>query len=1097
MRATETAKNRAASQSPRTATYPDYPGTPIALEEEVLGRWRAENLFRRTLEATEGAEEFVFYEGPPTANGRPGIHHVISRAIKDAVCRHRAMQGFHVTRIAGWDTHGLPVEIEAEKKLGISGKRQIEEIGVARFNEVCRESVFTYKEDWERLSERIGYWLDYSRPYVTFTPAYIESVWALLANFSRQGLIYRGHKSVPYCPRCGTALSSHEVAQGYEDVSDPSLTFAAPWLEDDGSHDAQHRAFLVWTTTPWTLPANAAIAVNPELAYVDVEVAGRRYVVAEARVEAIFGREQGKGGGKGQGKGGEGEGEGEGAAGPAYIVRGRFSGAELVGRRYQRPFDLVQVTHPGKHAWRVVPGDFVSAEDGTGMVHMAPAFGSDDFSAGQKFGLPLMRPVDDAGRFAESLPLVGGMFVKDADPVVVDDLRARGLLFNIGKVVHSYPHCWRCSSPLLYMARDSWYIRTTQVREQMLANNASVQWHPPEVGSGRMGEWLAGNVDWAISRERYWGTPLPIWVCERDATHWETIGSFAELESRHGALPEPLDPHKPYIDELTWPCPVCGGMMHRTPEVVDVWFDSGSMPYAQWHWPFENEAQFERHFPADFICEGVDQTRGWFYSLLAIATMLGRGPAYRHVVVNDLVLDADGQKMSKSKGNVVDPWAAIAEHGADAIRWYYLTVSQPWVPKRFDAQAMSESARRTFDTLANTYKFFRLYASLEGWSPSDEDPDVADRPLLDRWVLSRVASLSASVDADFEAYELTRAARAVGEFVVDELSNWYVRRSRDRFWGSADAADTRAAFRTLHDVLATTARLLAPIVPFHADWLHRALEDGASVHLAGFPAGEEFPRDAELEQGMDAVRVVARLGRAAREQAKIRVRQPLGVLHAVVPGGLRLGGDLLEVARDELNVKRIHFLEDAGELVTFSAKPNFPVLGKRFGRHTQQAAAAIRALSNEALAAFRAGGSLEVEVDGAAHALDRDMLEVQQTARGAFLVESDAGATVALDPTIDEPLRLEGLARELVSRIQRMRKDAGFEVADRIRLAVDGDATVVEATAAHRDWIAGEVLATSIETGAWTEGAWTAVQALDLDGSGARVGISKAGAASK
>ncbi|HUF12791.1 MAG TPA: isoleucine--tRNA ligase [Longimicrobiales bacterium] len=1063
-----------------SAAYPEYPASPIELEEQVLERWRAEDLFRRTLEATAGAEEFVFYEGPPTANGRPGIHHVISRAIKDAVCRHRAMQGRHVTRIAGWDTHGLPVEIEAEKKLGISGKRQIEELGVARFNEVCRESVFTYKEDWERLSERIGYWLDYSKPYVTFTPEYIESVWALLERFHAQGLIYRGHKSVPYCPRCGTALSSHEVAQGYEDVSDPSLTFVAPWLEPDGSADPEGRAFLVWTTTPWTLPANAAIAVHPALGYVDLEFDGRRYVVAEARVEALFPDTD-----SGAGAGADG-----GEPSPRFVVHHRFTGAELIGRRYARPFDFVATDDVGTHAWTVVPGDFVSDEDGTGLVHVAPAFGSDDFAAGHEFGLPLLRPVDDAGRFAEGLDLVGGMFVKDADPVVVDDLRARGLLFHIGKVVHSYPHCWRCSSPLLYMARDSWYIRTTSVRERMLENNAAVQWHPPEVGSGRMGEWLEGNVDWAISRERYWGTPLPFWVCDADPAHVEAIGSFDQLAWRNGGLPEPLDPHKPYIDELTWSCAECGGTMRRTPEVVDVWFDSGAMPYAQWHWPFENQELFERHFPADFICEGVDQTRGWFYSLLAISSMLNFGPAYRHVVVNDLVLDAEGQKMSKSRGNVVDPWGAIAEFGADAIRWYMLTNSQPWVPKRFDPQALGESARRTFDTLANTYRFFRLYANLESWTPTEADPEPAARPLLDRWILSRCASLAASVNADLEAYELTRAARAIGEFVVDELSNWYVRRSRDRFWGSADAADTRAAFRTLHDVLVTTARLLAPFTPFRPDWLHRAL-DGDSVHLARYPDGEAFPRDAELERGMEAVRMLARLGRAAREQAKIRVRQPLGVLHAVVPGGVRLDESLLEVARDELNVKRIHFLDDAGELVTFSAKPNFPRLGPRFGRDTQQAAAAIRALDHDALHGWRLGRPIAIEVAGESHELDRDMLEVMQTARGDFLVESDGGHTVALDPAIDEPLRLEGLARELVSRIQRMRKEAGLEVADRIRVAISGDSEVVRAAERYRDWISGETLAASLDTTGGTEAEYSVVQALDLDGNGARIGLSR------
>ncbi|HEY0672565.1 MAG TPA: isoleucine--tRNA ligase, partial [Longimicrobiales bacterium] len=736
--------------------YPEYPGSVNELEEAILARWREEKVFQKTLEQTEGHEKFVFFEGPPTANGRPGIHHVLSRTLKDLVPRYQTMLGKHVTRIAGWDTHGLPVEIEAEKKLGISGKRQIEEFGVARFNEVCRESVFTYKEDWERLSERIGYWLDYSKPYVTFKPEYIESVWNILKRLDDQGLIYKGYKSVPYCPRCGTALSSHEVSLGYEEVRDPSLYFTAPWLDD-----SERRAFLVWTTTPWTLPSNVALAVHPELQYVEVEQDGQRLVLAEPRARALFGED--------------------------VVIRSRYHAGELVGQRYQRPFDIVTAPLGSEEAWRVVAEDFVTADDGTGIVHLAPAFGADDYAAGQRHGLPMLRPVDDAGRFDESIPLVAGLFVKEADQVLLENMSRRGLVFRYSLEAHTYPHCWRCSSPLIYMARDSWYIRTTQMKDVMIRNNAQVGWHPPEVGTGRFGEWLEGNVDWALSRERYWGTPLPIWLCDRNEDHREFIGSFQQLEERWGgaAVGNPdFDPHKPYIDDITWKCAQCAGTMLRTPEVIDVWFDSGSMPYAQWHYPFENHELWRKHFPADFICEGVDQTRGWFYSLMAISSMLGDGPAYKHVVVNDLVLDAQGQKMSKSKGNVVDPWDAINAFGVDAIRWYFLTASQPWVPKRFDPDALSEAAHRIFDTLANTYKFFSLYANLENYGERnrarDRERDRNDFHLMDRWVLSRLASLVAQVRADLDAYEVTRAARAVGEFIVDDVSNGYVRRSRER-----------------------------------------------------------------------------------------------------------------------------------------------------------------------------------------------------------------------------------------------------------------------------------------------------------------------------
>jgi isoleucyl-tRNA synthetase len=1036
--------------------YPQYPTNPIALEEEILDHWRKEKLFERTLEATSGSAEFVFYEGPPTANGKPGIHHVISRMLKDLGARYQTMLGKHVTRIAGWDTHGLPVEIEAEKKLGISGKRQIEEIGVARFNQVCRESVFTYKEDWERFSERIGYWLDYSNPYITFSTPYIESVWNILSRLNDQKLIYRGYKSVPYCPRCGTALSSHEVAQGYEDVRDPSLYFLAPWLNDE-----QERAFLVWTTTPWTLPSNTALAVHPDLTYAEVEHEGRRLVLAEARVHAIFGE-------------------------AARIVK-RYAAGELVGQRYVRPFDIVSAP-VNETAWRVYAEEFVTAEDGTGIVHLAPAFGADDYASGQSHGLPLLRPIDDAARFTENVGLVAGMFVKDADNVLLEDLSKRGLVFRHSLELHSYPHCWRCSSPLIYMARDSWYIRTTARKQEMIANNNQIRWHPPETGSGRFGEWLEGNVDWALSRERYWGTPLPAWVCSAESAHVDFIGSLAELQDKYGRLPDNFDPHKPYIDELTWKCAQCDGTMRRTPEVIDVWFDSGAMPYAQWHYPFDNQEQWRRHFPADFICEAVDQTRGWFYSLLAISTMLGDGPSYRHVLVNDMILDKEGQKMSKSKGNVVDPWDAIASFGADAIRWYLLTVSQPWVPKRFDPDALSESAHRTFDTLANTYKFFALYANLENWQPSAADPPMEKRSILDRWIASRTAELIASVRADLEVYEGTRAARSIGDFIVDDLSNWYVRRSRDRFWGSTNEDDTRAAFRTLHDTLVTVARLLAPMTPFHPDWLHRALT-GESVHLARYP--EAGPRDARLLQGMEAVRVLSRLGRAARTRINVRVRQPLRTLYAVVPRGAQLDEALLEVVRDELNVKEVRFLQAAEELVTFSATPNFRVLGKRFGSRTQQAAQKIRELETAALQSFRAGQALTIALDGESFDLAVEEVEVRENARGELVVESDAGYTVALDPALDDELRLEGLARELVNRIQRLRRDSGLAVSNRIRLGVFGGDDLQQAVASHRAYITGETLAVELLTGTDIPSgtSFAVLQDVELDGTPARIAL--------
>ncbi|MDH3222466.1 MAG: isoleucine--tRNA ligase, partial [Gemmatimonadota bacterium] len=760
-------------------SYPDPPTSLTALEESVLQTWREEETFRRTLEATEGAEEFVFYEGPPTANGRPGLHHIISRTLKDLFCRYHALQGKHVTRIAGWDTHGLPVEIEAQKELGISDKREIEERGIAWFNERCRESVFRYKEDWERLSERIAYWLDYSRPYVTFHKEYVESVWWILKQLADRGLLYRGHKIVPWCPRDQTVLSSHELSLGYKDVEDPSLYVTMELLDGTG------RKLLVWTTTPWTLVSNVALAVNPALSYVEVEHGGDVLIASRGRAEALFDETE---------------------------IRGPVAPSSLVGQRYQRPFELLTVER-GK-AFEILAGDFVSDEEGSGIVHMAPAYGADDYEMGREHGLAVLEPIQVDGTFPDDLDLVGGMFFKDADDVLVADLKTRGLVFRYERKSHSYPHCWRCDAPLVYMARHSWFARTSELRDELMENNDQINWHPPEMGRGRFGDWLKGNVDWALSRDRYWGTPLPAWVSEDDPGRVEWIGSFADLAEKVGPLPDDFDPHRPWIDDYTWTCEETGATMRRTPEVLDVWFDSGAMPWAQWHYPFENQDLFERHFPADYICEAVDQTRGWFYSLHAISTMLGKGPAFRNVVVNDMILDAKGQKMSKSRGNTVDPWDAVNEHGADAIRWHMITVSNPWLPKQFDPAALRESSARFLDTLFNTYRFFALYANVEGWSPDTPSPPPFRRPALDRWFLSRLHGLVGRVRGELDDYEPTRAFRLVGEFVDGDLSNWYVRRSRGRFWGNTDAEDQSAAFRTLYDGLRVVASLIAPVTPF-------------------------------------------------------------------------------------------------------------------------------------------------------------------------------------------------------------------------------------------------------------------------------------------
>jgi len=1077
--------------------------SPDELEKEVLSRWKEESLFQQTLAQAKGKPEFVFFEGPPTANGQPGIHHVFSRTVKDLFCRHRAMSGFHVARKAGWDTHGLPVEIEVEKRIetefGVrTAKQQIETIGVERFNEMCRESVWRYRADWEEMSERIAYWLDYSDPYITYSNDYIESVWWALATLFRRGRLYRGHKVLPYCARCGTTLSSHEVAQGYKDVKDPSAYVALDLVEDKASKSKTRRRILVWTTTPWTLVSNVALAVNPNLEYVELRKkkadAGETVIVAINRAAAVLGDD----------------------FAARWETVSSFRGTDLVGKRYKRPLDWVEYKQ-GKHEL-IVGESFVSAEEGTGVVHMAPAFGADDYAAGQRNGLAFLQPVNLRGEFPAEMPLVGGKFVKDADPIILEELKRRGTLWKSTLHEHAYPHCWRCETPLLYYARTSWFIRTTEFKDAMLVRNSRVDWHPAETGTGRFGEWLTNNIDWAVSRDRYWGTPLPIWVCDRDDSHAETIAGYAELSERSGvALGDKFDPHKPFIDRFSWQCN-CGGTMKRTPEVIDAWFDSGSMPFAQWHFPFENRDKFERYYPADFIAEGIDQTRGWFYSLLAIATGLGdalpnnllahetHSPGvadtapYRAAVVNDLVLDSDGQKMSKRLGNIIDPQSVIPRYGADAVRLFLTTSSQLWMPRRFDEAGIRDTAGRFLLTFKNVYTgIFAEYANF-GWSPSPKDPLPAVRPLIDRWVLSRLASVEREADDLLGRFEATNAAKSVMTFFDEDVSKWYVRQTRHRFY-DVDEEDNRAAFATLHEVLTVTCRLLAPFAPFITDWVHRELT-GGSVHLAPYNR-KAGGIDVDLERAMAHARTLATLGRAAREDAGVKVRQPLGRMVCVVPlPGVTLRGaggraeamleELSPLLAAELNIKKVEFISSADDLVTLEAKPNFRSLGKKFGKSTPLASEAVRALSSEALREFEAGKPLYVSVENESRELSAEDLTIVRRASGELVVKEEAGYFTALDPVVTNELRLEGLARELVSRIQKLRKELGFAVSDRITLFVGAGAEIQEAVKAFQKWIADEVLAVRVSIGDKIEGTH-ATHAFDLDGQSVEVALERVG----
>jgi isoleucyl-tRNA synthetase len=1014
------------------------------MEQAVLERWRERDVFAESLRRREGAEPWVFYEGPPTANGRPGSHHVLARVFKDIYPRFKTMRGHYVERKGGWDCHGLPVEITVEQELGISSKEEIEEYGIAEFNAKCRQSVFTFLEEWDRLTERIGFWIDLDDAYRTLDDGYIESVWWALRQIWDKGLLYEGHKVVPYCPRCGTSLSSHEVAQGYRDVIDPSVYVRFGVPAGQGPVHAGDE-LIVWTTTPWTLVSNAAVAVDPELEYVRAKVPGEEgpKVVAAALASRVLGEE-------------------------AEVIES-FPGSELVGLAYEAPFDFIPGSEWGEKGHTVLPADFVTAQDGSGLVHTAVAFGEDDFRLGQEAGLEMVNPVRLDGTYDERIGPYAGRFVKDADPDLVEDLRSRGKLLRAGDYEHSYPHCWRCSTPLLYYAKPSWYIATSKIGDRLLAENEKIDWHPEHIRDGRFGDWLRGNVDWALSRERYWGTPLPVWRCGNG--HLHCIGSFEELEELSG---RPLpDPHRPFVDEVSFPCAECGEAMNRVPEVVDVWFDSGAMPFAQYHAPFENEEKFEQRFPADFICEAIDQTRGWFYSLLAVSTLLYDKSSYESVVCLGHIRDEDDRKMSKSLGNVVEPWEVLDRFGADAFRWYFFTSKQPWDGYRFSMEAVGEGVRLFLRQLWNTYSFLALY---ENAAAGQENRPAGEETELDRWIRSRLAATVAEVTERLEAFDATMAGRAIQEF-VDDLSNWYVRRSRRRFWDGDPVA-----FETLRECLVTTAKLLAPFTPFIADEIYENLDGSEpSVHLCDWP-GPGVERDLPLEVSMATARETVRLGLAARGQAKVKLRQPLREAVVVAAGNEREAiGRHAEIVEEELNVEQLRFVDDADELGSWEVKANYRTLGPRFGKKMPQVAAAVAVLDPDHVAAtLRDGGTVGVVIDGDEHPLGADDLVMAMAPLEGYQLEREGSHAVALDLQLDDELLRRGLAREIVHAIQNARKAAGLAVEDRISLTLGGDEELLDVVREHEELVAGEALATEVRLAADAAGEATAIDGRDL-----------------
>ncbi len=983
----------------------------VEREKEVLAFWKENEIFEKSVEKNKGHRSFNFYDGPPTANGKPHIGHILTRVMKDIIPRYKTMKGYYVRRKAGWDTHGLPVELEVEKQLGIDGKQEIEKYGIEPFIKKCKESVWKYKHEWEVMSDRIGYWADMKEPYITYDDRYIESVWWALKQMADKGLLYKGYKIVPYCPRCGTALSSHEVAQGYKDVEEKSVFVKFKVKGSDSTY------FLAWTTTPWTLPSNVALCVNPAEDYAEIKVGGERYIMADALIGSLFKEDE-------------------------YEKISVKKGKEYEYTEYEPLFDYD--TGAKEKAYYVTCDGYVTLTDGTGVVHIAPAFGEDDSNVGKRYGLPFVQMVDGRGRFVDAAYDLKGVFAKDADKLVIERLKAEGKLFKELMFTHSYPFCWRCDTPLLYYARSSWFIKVTAVKEQLLASNASVNWMPPTIGTGRMGNFLENVIDWGISRERYWGTPLPIWVCNK-CGKVHVVGSREELR-KLGGLDHDIELHRPYIDEVKWQCG-CGGEMVRTPEVLDCWFDSGSMPFAQWHYPFENKEVFEETFPADFISEAVDQTRGWFYTLLAVSTTLfGKSP-FRNCIVLGHVNDKDGVKMSKHKGNVVDPFSVLDKQGADATRWYFYTSSAPWLPSRFSAENVSESQRKFMGTLWNTYAFFVLYAEIDKFNPAEHRLEDQRLTVMDKWVLSGLNTLIKVVDDGLNEYKITETARAIGAF-VDDLSNWYVRRCRDRFWGSGMTKDKEAAYTTLYTVLSTLAKIIAPYVPFMAENMYQNLvvpffkDAPESVHLCDFPVADEKMVDKFLEEGMKDVLAVVMLGRAARNLAGIKNRQPLRRL--IYNGKKELSSALKALVEDELNVKDVQISSDSGKFISYELKPQLKTLGPKFGALLGKIRQILAEHADEIVAAVRSAGTYTTEADGRKIELTEEDLLISVKSREGYSSESDGETTVALDTTLDDELIFEGAEREIISKIQTMRKEAGFDVTDHIEVGYRAEGVALE-----------------------------------------------------
>ncbi len=999
------------------------PKDPVAKrEQKVSDFWNAEKILDKSIENREGKTPFVFYEGPPTANGKPGIHHVISRTLKDSVCRHKTMKGYQVKRKAGWDTHGLPVEIEVEKQLGLSNKQEIEEYGLEKFNDQCRRSVFTYEKQWREMTEKMGYSLDLDNPYITLDNNYIESVWWILDKFFKEDFIYEGHKILPYCPRCGTGLASHEVSQGYKEIK--SNTVISKFKRKD--HD---EFFLVWTTTPWTLASNVALAVHPEHTYLKVKANDEVYYVEKTLAAKVVGED--------------------------FEVLESLSGKDLEHMEYEQ---LMPFIKPDKKAFFVTVADFVTTDDGTGIVHLAPAFGEDDYQVGQKYDLPVLQPVDEKGEYTDT-PWKG-RFVMDesVDIDIIKWLHSEGKLYKKEKQEHNYPHCWRCSTPLLYYGKPSWYIEMTRIKDRLIENNNSVNWYPDYVGEKRFGNWLENLNDWAISRNRYWGTPLNIWTCE--CGNKTSIGSRAELKERAvEEIGDDIELHRPYVDDVHLQCDQCSGTMNRVEEVIDCWFDSGSMPFAQHHYPFENKENFDELFPADFICEGIDQTRGWFYSLLAISSFVKGVSPYKNVLVNDLILDKEGKKMSKSKGNTVDPFALFEKYGADALRWYLLYVSPAWTPTKFDIEGLKEVKSKFFGTLENVYNFFTLYANTDGVNPKEFFVEYKDRPELDQWILSKYNSLIGEVDQDLAVFDLTKTVRKIQDFVNEDLSNWYIRRARRRFWASELTDDKKAVYNTTYEILDGVARLMAPFAPFMADELYQSLTGEKSVHLADYPEMDQTLVQKEVEKPMDLVRDLVGLGRATREKSKLKVRQPLNKI--IVDGRKKdLINGLTPLLQEELNIKEVEFTENLNEYMNFSLKPNFKVAGPKLGKKIKALPKALSALDEDkAVEQVKSEGFIEVEIDGDMITLQEEDLMINITAKEGFTVEMDGTKFVILDTTLTQDLIDEGYAREFVSKVQQIRKNQDFEVLDNIQITYCGSEEIQKAVNKHQDYIKKETLA--------------------------------------